>query len=366
MPRSFARSSSRSVSGVAARSAAQSSRPIVRNRLPASITPGTLRSPRVRRCNPLARARKQRGDYPTPPLARRRASSPTPCRTASPAAAVHGARPGVRRRPLPRRRRPPAARRPAPCPTSSAWTSTPASVTAARRALAGARRRRRVARRARRRPRHDWGGAPLRRRRRQPAVPLAAGRGDDARRRQPPRRRPVRRRRGRVPRPRRAARPPGGGRIGLVLPQSILASRDAARRARRARPAGDDRRGRGGRRGRVFDAQVLVCALAFERRARRRPTAAAATLVERRRHRRARRAAAARRWRRPATLGERARLTANFRDQYYGLVPAVVEDGDGPPLVTSGLVDPGRCAWGRRDVTFAAGGSAARPSTSTA
>ncbi len=53
------------------------------------------------------------------------------------------------------------------------------------------------------------------------------------------------------------------------------------------------------------------------------------------------------------TLGERARLTANFRDQYYGLVPAVAEDGAGPPLVTSGLVDPGRCAWGRRDVTFA-------------
>ena len=45
MPRSLARSSSRSVSGVAARSAAQSSRPIVRNRLPASITPATLRSP---------------------------------------------------------------------------------------------------------------------------------------------------------------------------------------------------------------------------------------------------------------------------------------------------------------------------------
>jgi hypothetical protein len=52
-------------------------------------------------------------------------------------------------------------------------------------------------------------------------------------------------------------------------------------------------------------------------------------------------------------LGQRARLTANFRDQYYGLVPAVVEDGDGPRLVTSGLVDPGRNAWGRREVTFA-------------
>ena len=53
------------------------------------------------------------------------------------------------------------------------------------------------------------------------------------------------------------------------------------------------------------------------------------------------------------TLGDRARLSANFRDQYYGLVPAVVEGGDGPALVTSGLVDPGRCAWGQRPVTFA-------------
>ena len=53
------------------------------------------------------------------------------------------------------------------------------------------------------------------------------------------------------------------------------------------------------------------------------------------------------------TLGDRVRLTANFRDQYYGLVPAVAEGGDGPALVTSGLVDPGRCHWGGRPVTFA-------------
>jgi hypothetical protein len=52
-------------------------------------------------------------------------------------------------------------------------------------------------------------------------------------------------------------------------------------------------------------------------------------------------------------LGDRVRLTANFRDQYYGLVPAVCEDGAGPALITSGLVDPGQCHWGRRPVTFA-------------
>ena len=52
-------------------------------------------------------------------------------------------------------------------------------------------------------------------------------------------------------------------------------------------------------------------------------------------------------------LGDHVRLSANFRDQYYGLVPAVIDGGTGPPLVTSGLVDPGRCHWGLRPVTFA-------------
>ena len=34
-------------------------------------------------------------------------------------------------------------------------------------------------------------------------------------------------------------------------------------------------------------------------------------------------------------------------------MPAVHEGGDGPPLVTSGLIDPGICLWGRRPMTFA-------------
>jgi hypothetical protein len=53
------------------------------------------------------------------------------------------------------------------------------------------------------------------------------------------------------------------------------------------------------------------------------------------------------------TLGDRCELNANFRDEYYALVPAVADDASGPPLVTSGLVDPGRCHWGERPVTFA-------------
>jgi len=52
-------------------------------------------------------------------------------------------------------------------------------------------------------------------------------------------------------------------------------------------------------------------------------------------------------------LGDIARFTVDFRDQYYGLVGAVGDDVDGPPLVTSGLIEPGECLWGRRPVRFA-------------
>jgi SAM-dependent methyltransferase len=52
-------------------------------------------------------------------------------------------------------------------------------------------------------------------------------------------------------------------------------------------------------------------------------------------------------------LGDIARFTADFRDQYYGLVGAVSDDGDGPPLITSGLIEPNEVLWGRRQVTFA-------------
>lgn len=142
---------------------------------------------------------------------------------------------------------------------------------------------------------------------------------------------------------------PDGGRVGLVLPQSILSSRDAGgvrhdvdQLARSIwswwSPA------------RHFDAQVLVCALAFERRP-------------------ARVGAPERTWSHVVTealgvpalpplavngvLGDHARLTANFRDQYYGLVPAVEDGVVGPPLITSGLIEPGACWWGDRAVTFA-------------
>jgi hypothetical protein len=73
-------------------------------------------------------------------------------------------------------------------------------------------------------------------------------------------------------------------------------------------------------------------------------------------------------------LGDIATCTADFRDQYYGLVPHVREAAigqklqgivpdlcrlgpndipDGAPLITSGLIEPGACEWGRRPTRFA-------------
>jgi len=149
---------------------------------------------------------------------------------------------------------------------------------------------------------------------------------------------------------------PDGGRIALVLPQSILASRDAGPvRAEVDRLAELTWSWWSPRR--QFDAQVHVCALGFRRRSE--PPSRAAEP-----------------WHRvvtaalgvpdlpPAlaatgTLGDRVVLSANFRDEYYGLIPAVADGTGGhddraaPPLVTSGLIDPGRCRWGERPVTFA-------------
>ncbi len=165
---------------------------------------------------------------------------------------------------------------------------------------------------------------------------------------------------------------PSGGRVALVLPQSVLATRDAApiRSTVASAAAVDglwiDDEG-------VFDASVHTVVLSCVRDAAQGPVRRwlgrtfapqpdAASLP------------AAASWSPlladvlggvpalPAltgpVLGTRAAATADFRDQYYGLVGHVVDDlvGDaaaGPPLVTSGLIDPGACSWGRRSVRFA-------------
>lgn len=143
---------------------------------------------------------------------------------------------------------------------------------------------------------------------------------------------------------------PAGGRVALVLPQSLLASRDVeairnsiGERASMFWSWWSDRK--------VFDAQVHVCVVAFE--------FGTPEPVERRSN-----------WSHVVTgrqgvpavpndlhthgcLGDRARLNANFRDEYYGMIPAVGDHPTGPHLITSGLVDPGRSWWGERPITFA-------------
>ncbi len=53
------------------------------------------------------------------------------------------------------------------------------------------------------------------------------------------------------------------------------------------------------------------------------------------------------------SIGDVAEVIAPFRDEYYGLVPAVVDGGEGPRLLTSGLIDPAVHRWGSRPARFA-------------
>lgn len=141
-----------------------------------------------------------------------------------------------------------------------------------------------------------------------------------------------------------------GGVVGLVLPRSILRSRDAGRlRAwveRACEVTGVEEVD-----GTAFDAGVSPCIVALRRRKR---------AIE---HRKddddavwgvgIERASAG------PTLGEICTATADFRDAYYGLAPCVVEDEHGgmderafPRLISCGLIEPGRIVWGERPVTL--------------
>lgn len=152
-----------------------------------------------------------------------------------------------------------------------------------------------------------------------------------------------------------------GGRVGLVLPQSLLTTRDAG-------PIRDEVIDRAALRSvwwsptLMFDAHVRTCTLVFE-------VGGAQGLVEREfgagfapLPAMALRAS----WGAllgdqppvdvgptDGTVGDRAAFAVDFRDQYYGLVGAVSDEADGPPLITSGLIEPGRCLWGERPARFA-------------
>ncbi len=143
---------------------------------------------------------------------------------------------------------------------------------------------------------------------------------------------------------------PTGGVVALVLPQSVLGARDAAPVRATVDARAELTWSWWEQRQHHFDASVNVCLLGFELRAF--PVAARpwtsvvtdrmgippldpSTLSA------------------DGTLADRADFNANFRDEYYALVPAVSDDADGPPLIPSGLIDPGQCHWGERPVRFA-------------
>jgi hypothetical protein len=161
-----------------------------------------------------------------------------------------------------------------------------------------------------------------------------------------------------------------GGLVGLVQPQSVLAARDAAGVRRHVTStcsldslwASSEP---------VFDAGVLTCAPVLRkggeqadvrRRHGRRfdplPSAEPGDLTGTWSHLVADALGVprVRLGSRPAPLlGDVARCTADFRDQYYGLdghVREAVVCPGGAPLVTTGLVDPAVTRWGGRPTRF--------------
>jgi hypothetical protein len=167
-----------------------------------------------------------------------------------------------------------------------------------------------------------------------------------------------------------------GGRVGMILPVSLLSARDAAG-VRRALLEQGAITHLWTTEQRVFDAQVTVCAVVWQRGASQGPVrrtvtgsggiVAAVDTVPSPSLQSPGAAVADATWstllthgqvpslaglRTDGTLRDRAAATADFRDQYYGLVGHVSDDADGPPLVTVGIIDPAHCAWGERPVQF--------------
>ncbi len=142
------------------------------------------------------------------------------------------------------------------------------------------------------------------------------------------------------------------GRIALVLPQSVLAGRDAASLrdwlAERFPLAGlwiTDTK--------VFEASVMVCAPILDGRA----SAATASWAETAAHAMGVPEPAIDATRPDAeVLGSMVEATAGFRDEYYALAEACVEgtdDDDRCRLATVGSIDPLESFWGSRLTRFA-------------
>lgn len=186
-----------------------------------------------------------------------------------------------------------------------------------------------------------------------------------------------------------------GGRVALLQPMSMFGARDAAR-ARCEMLSGARLDGVWTADARVFDASVRVGAVVLEVDADTVPGSMSGHAIPMRRAMPVRRAIGPEFTRVPAVIASRAELraaaswshlisahgtpaadraittgvlkdiasaTAGFRDQYYGLIPFVAEGSEGEsgttasderaPLITSGLIDPAQCLWGRVPCRFA-------------
>lgn len=140
-----------------------------------------------------------------------------------------------------------------------------------------------------------------------------------------------------------------GGIIAMILPRSILNSRDAASIRAFAESNAevltiepiDEAR---------FDAGVQPCILVMRRRSAplyEKPSRAAWAFTSSARTE----TSAAR------TLSEICTATADFREAYYGLQPYILDDEDSnldetrfPRLITCGCIEPGRSLWGEKPV----------------
>ena len=140
---------------------------------------------------------------------------------------------------------------------------------------------------------------------------------------------------------------PESGRVALILPQSILSSRDADT-IRQRTESGYRLRWSWWSELPTFEAQVTVCSVVFERSRRPGKIDWTGIVTDR-----LDLPPIPSRLSTKGTIAERARVRANFRDEYYGLAGSVVDGGHGPPLITSGLIDPAVCFWGHRPARFA-------------
>ena len=165
-----------------------------------------------------------------------------------------------------------------------------------------------------------------------------------------------------------------GGRVGLVLPVSLLTARDAGP-IREAVTATCTLRWFWSSPSMMFEAMVHTCAVGLERHHRLAGGRVAVSRTVGPEFEPAvdvlppARPTANHHWawliadwngvpavpavKSTSTMSDHALVTANFRDQYYGLVGAVSDEGDGPPLITTGLIDIARCHWGERPTRFA-------------